>query len=241
MLQTDNSAVSLLSRRSKGLNGRVRVPGDKSMSHRALLFGAVATGETSIDGLLEADDVVNTANAMRALGAGVDRGADNIWRIRGVGVGGLRSPDEALDFGNSGTGVRLALGLMASTPLSARCVGDASLSRRPMGRVTRPLAQFGARFETTDGERLPLVIHGAEHATPVTYTLPVASAQVKSAVLLAGLNAPGTTTVIEPVATRDHTERMLASFGAKISVTVRDGARHIAIEGRHELIRADRW
>ncbi len=211
------------------------MPGDKSMSHRALMFGAIAKGETTIKGLLEAEDVVNTGKAMQALGAGVARDAQGIWHVQGVGVGGLRSPATDLDFGNSGTGVRLAMGLMASTPLTARCIGDASLSKRPMGRVTKPLAQFGTRFEVSEGERLPLTLHGAGDARPVTYTLPVASAQVKSAILLAGLNTAGVTTVIEPVATRDHTERMLKSFGAHISVADKDGARHISIEGRHEL------
>lgn len=232
---TTDKPLPLLSRKANGLAGRIRVPGDKSMSHRSLMFGAVATGETRITGLLEAEDVINTAKAMAALGANVLRDDHGVWHVMGVGVGGLTSPAQPLDFGNSGTGVRLAMGLMATTPLSARCIGDASLSRRPMGRVTRPLAQFGTRFETSEGDRLPLTIHGAADAKPVTYTLPVASAQVKSAVLLAGLNTPGTTTVIEPVPTRDHTERMLASFGARISVAAKDGVRHISIEGRHEL------
>jgi 3-phosphoshikimate 1-carboxyvinyltransferase len=199
------------------------------------MFGAVAIGETVIRGLLEAEDVINTARAMTALGAEARRGSDGLWRVQGVGVAGLTSPAAPLDFGNSGTGVRLAMGLMATTPLTARCVGDASLSRRPMGRVTVPLSQFGARFETAEGGRLPLTLHGARDAVPITYTLPVASAQVKSAVLLAGLNTPGITTVIEPTPTRDHTERMLKGFGARISVTVVDGARHIALEGQHEL------
>lgn len=225
----------LQSRKAQGLKGRIAVPGDKSMSHRALMFGAVAVGRSQVSGLLEAEDVVNTAKAMAALGAGVERQPDGSWAIDGVGVSGLVSPSKPLDFGNSGTGVRLAMGLMATTPLVAQCVGDASLSKRPMGRVTKPLAQFGARFETSEGERLPLTLHGAKDPVPVTYTLPVASAQVKSAVLLAGLNTPGRTTVIEPVATRDHTERMLTSFGARLSVETVEGARHIAIEGRHEL------
>jgi 3-phosphoshikimate 1-carboxyvinyltransferase len=206
------------------------------MSHRALMFGAVAEGETTAAGLLEAEDVLNTANAMAALGASVNKAADGLWTIGGVGVSGLQSPDAALDFGNSGTGARLAMGLMATTPLTAHCVGDASLSKRPMGRVTKPLSAFGTRFETAAGERLPLVLHGASNATPVTYMLPVASAQVKSAILLAGLNCPGTTTVIEPVPTRDHTERMLKSFGAKIAVTQQQGARHISLEGRVPLV-----
>jgi 3-phosphoshikimate 1-carboxyvinyltransferase len=205
------------------------------MSHRALMFGAVADGETVIEGLLEAGDVINTARAMTALGAEASTGRDGLWRVKGVGVDGLKSPKVPLDFGNSGTGVRLAMGLISTTPLTARCEGDASLSKRPMGRVIGPLAQFGARFEASDGGRLPLTLHGAENPQAVTYPLPVASAQVKSAVLLAGLNTPGVTTVIEPVPTRDHTERMLTSFGAKLSVTERDGVRHIALEGRHRL------
>ncbi len=235
---THNSALSplpLISRKSGPLKGTIRVPGDKSMSHRALMFGAIAIGETTITGLLEAEDVINTAKAMTALGAKAERDPQGIWHVQGVGVAGLRSPAEPLDFGNSGTGVRLAMGLMATTPLSARCVGDASLSKRPMGRVTVPLSLFGTGFEASEGNRLPLTIHGAKNPVPVTYTLPVASAQVKSAVLLAGLNTPGKTTVIEPTATRDHTERMLKGFGARISVEVREDGRHIAIEGQHEL------
>ena len=229
------SPTPLVSRRATGLKGRIRVPGDKSMSHRALMFGAVAIGETRIAGLLEAQDVINTARAMTALGADATRGSDGQWLVQGVGVAGLRSPEVPLDFGNSGTGVRLAMGLMATTPLSAHCVGDASLSKRPMGRVTKPLELFGARFETAEGGRLPLTLIGAKHAVPVTYRLPVASAQVKSAVLLAGLNTPGRTTLIEPIATRDHTERMLMGFGARLTVESHDDGRHISIEGQHEL------
>jgi 3-phosphoshikimate 1-carboxyvinyltransferase len=225
----------LISRKASGLSGRIKVPGDKSMSHRALMFGAIAIGETTIKGLLEAEDVVNTAKAMTALGAKATRDAGGIWHVQGVGVAGLQSPEGSLDFGNSGTGVRLAMGLMATTPLVAHCVGDASLSRRPMGRVTKPLEQMGVRFETAEGNRLPLTLHGAKNAVPMTYTLPMPSAQVKSAVLLAGLNAPGRTTVIEPVATRDHTERMLAAFGAKLKVEEIDGVRHVSVEGQHEL------
>jgi len=224
-----------VSRRASGLKGRIRVPGDKSMSHRALMFGAVAIGETTIRGLLEAEDVINTAKAMTALGADARRGADGVWRVQGVGVAGLRSPSQPLDFGNSGTGVRLAMGLMASTPLTAQCIGDASLSGRPMGRVTVPLSQFGTTFETAEGNRLPLTLKGAKNPVPVTYTLPVASAQVKSAVLLAGLNTAGKTTVIEPTPTRDHTERMLKGFGAKITVEKKPDGNHITIEGQHEL------
>jgi 3-phosphoshikimate 1-carboxyvinyltransferase len=199
------------------------------------MLGAIAVGETRASGLLEGEDVVNTARAMQALGAQVKRTDDGVWHIQGVGVSGLMSPKGDLDFGNSGTGVRLALGLMASTPLTARCIGDASLSGRPMGRVTVPLSEIGARFETTAGGRLPLTLHGARHAVPITYKLPVASAQVKSAVLLAGLNTPGRTTVIEPVATRDHTERMLKAFGADIAITAEADGRHITITGQREL------
>ena len=199
------------------------------------MLGAVAVGETRAAGLLEGEDVVNTAKAMAALGANVTREADGVWRIQGVGVSGLMSPKGELDFGNSGTGVRLALGLMASTPLTARCIGDASLSKRPMGRVTVPLGQIGARFETAEGGRLPLTLHGARDAVPISYKLPVASAQVKSAVLFAGLNTPGRTTVIEPQATRDHTERMLKAFGAEISIEQKEDGRHIHIVGQREL------
>jgi len=227
--------LPLISRKSSGLKGRIRVPGDKSMSHRALMLGAVALGETKIRGLLEAEDVLNTARAMTALGAATRRDADGLWHVQGVGVAGLRSPAAPLDFGNSGTGVRLAMGLMASTPLTARCIGDASLSKRPMGRVTTPLEQFGARFETAEGGRLPLTLHGARDPVPITYTLPVASAQVKSAVLLAGLNTPGRTTVIEPTPTRDHTERMLMGFGARLSIEAQPDGRRISVEGQHEL------
>ena len=199
------------------------------------MLGAVAIGETRASGLLEGEDVVNTAKAMAALGAKVTRDADGLWRIQGVGVSGLTSPKGELDFGNSGTGVRLALGLMAATPLTARCIGDASLSKRPMGRVTVPLSQIGARFETAEGGRLPLTLFGARDAVPIIYRLPVASAQVKSAVLLAGLNTPGRTTVIESVATRDHTERMLKAFGAEITAEQKEDARHIHILGQREL------
>jgi 3-phosphoshikimate 1-carboxyvinyltransferase len=225
----------LSSAQAASLKGRIKVPGDKSMSHRSLMFGAIALGETRISGLLEAEDVVNTAKAMIALGAKAAKQSNGHWHVEGVGIGGLKSPTGDLDFGNSGTGVRLAMGLMASTPLTARCVGDASLSKRPMGRVTTPLQKFGATFDTAEGGRLPLTLHGSAQAKPVNYTLPMASAQVKSAVLLAGINTQGVTTVIEPVATRDHTERMLKAFGAKLEVKLVDGIRHISIEGGHEL------
>ncbi len=227
--------MPLVSRKAQALRGKIRVPGDKSMSHRALMFGAVALGETRITGLLEAEDVLNTARAVTALGAMARRDAEGGWRVQGVGVAGLQSPSEPLDFGNSGTGVRLTMGLIATNPIVARCIGDASLSKRPMGRVIQPLELFGARFEASDGGRLPLTVHGARNPVPITFTLPMASAQVKSAVLLAGLNTPGRTTVIEPIATRDHTERMLKAFGAQIEIAAQNDGRHISITGQHEL------
>lgn len=225
----------LLSRAASGLSGRITVPGDKSISHRSLMFGAMALGRSEISGLLEAEDVLNTAKAMQALGAKVEQKGPGSWNVTGVGLGGFRQPAGDLDFGNSGTGARLCMGLLATSAITARFVGDASLSRRPMGRVTRPLEQMGARFEAAEGGRLPLILHGARDAVPMTYELPVASAQVKSAVLIAGLNAPGATTVIEPVATRDHTERMLKAFGADIHVSDEAGKRIITVTGEKEL------
>jgi 3-phosphoshikimate 1-carboxyvinyltransferase len=229
-----NAKEPLQSRRAHGLHGIVRLPGDKSISHRALMLGAVAVGETRIRGLLEAEDVLNTARAMNALGASVQRSADRLWRVQGVGVSGLMSPEAPLDFGNSGTAARLAMGLMAATPLTARLTGDASLLKRPMARVMTPLERIGARFDSADG-RLPLTLRGARDPIPIAYELPVPSAQVKSAILFAGLNTPGCTTVVEPVPTRDHTERMLEGFGAKLTVEETGSGRRIRIEGQHEL------
>src|SRR4051812_44897487 len=200
------------------LAGTVTVPGDKSISHRALMFGALAVGRTEIAGLLEGEDVLATAAALRAMGAGIERIADGIWRVDGVGVGGLGEPEDVLDLGNSGTSARLLLGIMTTHNLTAFVTGDGSLRRRPMRRVIDPLAQFGARFVAREGGRLPLAVTGAAEPVPVEYRLPVPSAQVKSAVLLAGLNTPGVTTVIENEATRDHTERMLRHFGATVHV-----------------------
>jgi 3-phosphoshikimate 1-carboxyvinyltransferase len=218
------------------LTGRIRVPGDKSISHRSLMLGTLAVGTTEIDGLLESADVLATAAAMRALGATVTRGEDGRWRVAGVGVGGLLEPVAPLDFGNAGTGCRLALGLVGTHHIAVTAVGDASLSGRPMGRVLAPLRLMGAEAIARQGDRLPLTIRGAKTPTPITYRLPVASAQVKSAVLLAALNTPGTTTIIEPVATRDHTERMLEGFGATLSIsTDADGVRTIRIDGPVEL------
>ncbi len=218
------------------LHGTATVPGDKSISHRALLFGALAVGRSTVTGLLEGEDVLNTAAAMRAYGATVTRLGTGHWQVDGVGVGGLMEPDQVLDMGNSGTGARLIMGLAATAPFQSIFTGDASLCKRPMKRVSEPLSQFGARFHMRTGGRLPLAVTGASEPLPVTYRLPVASAQVKSAVLLAGLNTPGTTTVIEPVATRDHTERMLAGAGAEIIITTdADGARVIALTGQPRL------
>jgi 3-phosphoshikimate 1-carboxyvinyltransferase len=225
----------LTARRSTKLRGKIAIPGDKSISHRALMLGAAAIGETVVSGLLEAEDVLDTAAAMAALGAGVSRGCDGRWHVVGTGVGGFVEPPEPLDFGNSGTGARLSAGLIATTPITATLTGDASLLTRPMARIIEPLSRFGARIEAAPGGRLPLVVHGARRPVPIQYRLPVASAQVKSACLLAALNTPGHTTVIEPVATRDHTERMLAAFGAMIAVDTHNGERHIVVEGHHEL------
>jgi len=212
------------------------VPGDKSISHRALILGALAVGRTRIAGLLEGEDVLRTAAVVRALGASAERGTDGAWTVTGVGVGGFAEPGDVLDFGNSGTGVRLMLGALASTPLTAVFTGDASLRRRPMGRVSKPLERMGARILARDGDRLPLTLVGAADPLPIAYTLPVPSAQVKSAVLLAGLNAPGETTVIEPLATRDHTERMLRHFGATVMTEKHsNGGREIRLKGEVEL------
>lgn len=218
------------------LHGTVQVPGDKSISHRALMLCALAVGESRVSGLLEGEDVLATAAAMRALGATITRDADGMWHIHGVGVGSLVQPQTALDMGNSGTSTRLLMGLLASHALTATFIGDASLSKRPMGRVTAPLGLMGATFMASPGERLPLTMRGVVPAVPIEYRLPVASAQVKSAILLAGLNAPGITRVIEPVPTRDHSERMLRGFGVDLRVeTKADGTRIISLHGEAEL------
>lgn len=222
-------------RRSPALKGRVRIPGDKSISHRALMLGGLASGETRIKGLLQGDDVLRTLAAMLAFGATVAREGDE-WLVRGVGNGCLLQPQAPLDFGNAGTGVRLAMGLAGVYDMETTFVGDASLSKRPMGRVLDPLRLMGVQVKATPGDRLPLTLRGPKTAAPIVYRVPVASAQVKSAVLLAGLNAPGVTTVIEPVATRDHTERMLRGFGASLEIeTDPSGARVIRMEGQGRL------
>ena len=218
------------------LRGTVKVPGDKSISHRALMLSALAIGESRISGLLEGEDVLATAAAMRAMGAHIERTGDGDWTVHGVGVGGLMQPSGALDMGNSGTSTRLLMGLVASHRLTATFIGDASLSRRPMGRVIDPLSQMGAEFTASPGGTLPIMVRGLVPAVPISYRLPVASAQVKSAVLLAGLNIAGITEVIEPVPTRDHSERMLRGFGADLTVEVdAENVRHIRLMGEAEL------
>jgi 3-phosphoshikimate 1-carboxyvinyltransferase len=227
----------LTARRGGPLRGRVRVPGDKSISHRALILAALTVGESTISGLLEGEDVLNTAKAMRALGARVERGPEGVWHVQGVGVGGFAQPDAPLDFGNSGTGCRLVIGAVAGCPIKATFDGDASLRSRPMRRVLDPLEKMGARVvDVAEGGRLPLTLQGALDPIPLEYESPVPSAQLKSAVLLAGLSAPGETVVIETEATRDHTEKLLKHFGAKI-VTKPHGehGRRIALQGQPEL------
>jgi 3-phosphoshikimate 1-carboxyvinyltransferase len=230
----------LISRPVTRLAGEAAIPGDKSISHRALIFGGLSVGETLVSGLLEGDDVLATAAAMRAFGARVERTGEGRWRVQGVGVGGLAEPANVLDLGNSGTGARLLIGLAAGSPVTSFFTGDASLRRRPMNRVIQPLTAMGAEFHAREGGRLPLCVIGARPAAAIDYTLPVASAQVKSAILLAGLNAAGLTTVIEPKPTRDHTENLLRHFGAEVTVTPRpDGGREVALVGEPELKPAD--
>ncbi len=229
--------IPLTARRGGPLQGRVRVPGDKSISHRALILAALTVGESTVSGLLESEDVLHTADAMRALGARLTRGEDGLWRVHGVGVGGFAAPTAPLDFGNSGTGCRLVLGAVAGSPVTATFDGDASLRKRPMRRVLDPLERMGARvIAEAEGGRLPITLQGAADPLPIVYESPVPSAQLKSAVLLAGLSAPGETTVIEAEASRDHTERMLKHFGAKI-VTKAHGqnGRRITLTGQPEL------
>jgi 3-phosphoshikimate 1-carboxyvinyltransferase len=222
--------------RAPSLEGNVAVPGDKSISHRSLMLSALAVGESRISGLLEGEDVHATAAAMRAMGADVERLEDGEWRVNGVGVGGLLQPHQALDMGNSGTSTRLLMGLVASHAITATFTGDASLSGRPMARVMEPLGLMGADFSASAGGTLPLMVRGAMPAVPITYRLPVASAQVKSAILLAGLNTPGITRVIEPIPTRDHSERMLRGFGAELEVeTDAAGVRTISVRGEVDL------
>lgn len=225
----------MTSRKCTGLSGVVEVPGDKSISHRSLIFGAMAVGKTEISGLLEGQDVLDTAKAMEAFGASVTNHGDGNWTVHGVGVGGFSEPDGVIDCGNSGTGVRLIMGAMATHDITATFTGDASLNKRPMARVTDPIALFGAEAYGRKGGRLPMTIVGAKHPVPVRYTVPMPSAQVKSAVMLAGLNAPGETVIIEKEATRDHTERMLVGFGAEVNVETTAEGRVITLQGYPEL------
>lgn len=235
-MQHASTLAPLTARRSGPLKGRVRVPGDKSISVRSLIFGALTVGETRIEGMLEGEDALSTVNAMRALGATLERTGEQAWRIKGVGVSGFAAPRGPLDFGNSGTGCRLAMGAVAGCPITAVFDGDASLRTRPMRRILDPLAKMGAEtVETADGGRLPATLRGAVDPIPIVYEVPVPSAQIKSAVLLAGLAAPGTTTVIEKEATRDHTERLLRLFGAQVAVEPHGEGRRITLTGQPEL------
>lgn len=234
-MSAHGAPIPMTSRRAGPLGGVADVPGDKSISHRSLILGALAVGETRITGLLEGDDVLDTARAMRAFGAQVTEHGSGAWSVHGVGTGGFAEPAQVIDCGNSGTGVRLIMGAMATCPITATFTGDASLNGRPMGRVTDPLSLFGARAYGRDGGRLPMTIVGARDPVPVHYVVPVPSAQVKSAVLLAGLNAPGQTVVVEKEATRDHTERMLVGFGAQLSVVQTQEGRVITLTGQPDL------
>jgi 3-phosphoshikimate 1-carboxyvinyltransferase len=236
-MHSDPTSVPLTARRNGPLAGRIRVPGDKSISIRALILGALTVGETKISGMLEGEDVLNTAKALQALGARISRTGEQAWSVHGVGVGGFAEPAGSLDFGNSGTGCRLALGAVAGCPITATFDGDASLRSRPMRRVLDPLERIGARAVVSAGGRLPLTLKGARDPMPIVFEPPVPSAQLKSATLLAGLSAPGETVVIEAEATRDHTEKMLSHFGAevRVEVTERNG-RRITLTGQPELV-----
>ena len=239
-MKNSRASLPLRAVRSGPLKGVATMPGDKSISHRALILGAMTVGQTNITGLLEASDVLNTAQAMRNLGAHVERKDEGSWLVEGVGLGGFSEPGEALDFGNSGTGCRLSMGAVATTPIAVEFTGDASLRRRPMRRVLEPLEQFGTTWQGQENDSgfLPVILNGARSAAPIRCTLRVPSAQVKSAMLLAALNVPGISTIVEPIATRDHTERMLRAFGAKISMERTDNGNAISVTGERELIPA---
>ena len=228
------------SRKARKLAGEVAIPGDKSVSHRALMLGALAIGTTRIEGLLEGEDILRTADAVQAMGATVERSDDGVWSVTGVGVGGLAEPEDVIDMGNAGTGARLMMGVLAGHDMTAFMTGDVSLRSRPMERVSVPLLEMGARILARDGGRLPLAVVGASDPMPIEYRLPVPSAQVKSAVLLAGLSAPGETSVFEPEPTRDHTERMMRHFGATVRMeTDTQGMRRVTLVGQPELTAAD--
>lgn len=234
MTSHSSSPASLTAKKSSALSGHVSVPGDKSISHRSLLLGALSIGKTTVEGLLESTDILATANALRAMGVPIEKKGAT-WEIFGRGIGGLTKPQTDLDFGNSGTGVRLMMGILAGQEFSATLTGDASLSRRPMGRVLGPLKKMGLLVTGGEDDKLPLTIEGSSDLIAMEYTLPVASAQVKSAVLLAGLHTSGQTTVVENEPTRDHTERMLKFFGADICVDDKEGARHISVTGETDM------
>ena len=228
--------AGLMAHPARDLAGALRVPGDKSISHRSLMFSAMTIGESRVEGLLESQDVLATADAMRAFGATIDKDADGIWHVHGVGIGGFLEPQNEIDYGNAGTGVRLALGLATHGDFVTRFTGDASLRSRPMGRVLDPLRLMGLEVLESENDRLPLAVRGPSRPAPMRYEVPMPSAQVKSAILLAGLNAPGETTIIERVFTRDHTEKMLAGFGADLSVDMAaDGTRTIVLQGQPEF------
>ncbi|RCL02747.1 MAG: 3-phosphoshikimate 1-carboxyvinyltransferase [Candidatus Tokpelaia sp. JSC188] len=234
-MNTSHTAKPVTARRSNALKGNVRIPGDKSISHRSFMFGALASGKTYVNGLLEGEDVLNTGRAMQAMGAFIQKEKDT-WVIQGTGNGCLLQANQPLYFGNAGTGVRLTMGLVSTYDMETTFVGDASLSKRPMERILEPLRLMGVQVKAAQGSRLPITLHGPRVAAPLIYRVPMASAQVKSAVLLAGLNTPGITTVIESVMTRDHTERMLYSFGADIEVeTPISGERIIRLVGQKSL------
>lgn len=223
--------------KSGPLKGTATIPGDKSISHRSLMFGGLAKGKTTVHGLLEGEDVLNTAAAMRAMGATITKNADGTWTTEGVGIGNLKSPAEPMEMGNSGTSTRLLAGLVAGHAITASFTGDASLTKRPMGRIISPLSDMGATFDASEGGRLPMTVHGAANPKAIHYKLPVASAQVKSAVMLAGLRADGITTVVETKPTRDHTENMLRHFGVKVDVEdLENGAQAVHLKGGQEMI-----
>jgi len=235
-MATDQKPKPLTASASGPLSGSVKLPGDKSISHRAIMIGALTVGETVVEGLLEGDDVLATIDAMRSLGARISRSESGVRRVNGVGVGGCLEPERIIDFGNSGTGVRLAMAIAGSHSFATTFTGDESLSRRPMGRVLEPLRRMGVQALARSEDRLPLTVKGPDRLIPIEYQLPVPSAQVKSAVLLAGLNAQGVVTIVEPWPTRDHTERMLAAFGAAIEIEEGEGgARTIRLEGQPKL------
>ena len=232
--------TSITANLSTNLTGSIKIAGDKSISHRSIILGALSIGETTVEGLLESQDILATISAMQAFGAEIEKKADNKWHINGLGVGGLDEPTKVLDLGNSGTGVRLLLGVAASNPVTSFFSGDKSLSRRPMARVLKPLEMMGASFVSRSGGLLPLACNGPQTLQPIDYSLPVASAQVKSAILLAGLNTPGKTIVREPTPTRDHTERMLKQFGSEITIENDEQSHNIiTLEGENELTGQD--